>query len=139
MSCVEQLCDELCYRLELAYFVAHVNLGKGRLASSARIFSKIGSKAAQEDDDDDDDDDCAPANSFAANLVLERLAMHSPVRVRILRSQQVNPSKCHIADEFGHRLVTCDPPLRFALCQTNSICGIRGLGFMVVLFFMSSA
>ncbi len=123
---MEQLCDELCYRLELAYFVAHVNLGKGRLASSARIFSKIGSKAAQEDDDDDDDG--APANSFAANLVLERLAMHSPVRVRILRSQQVNPSKCHIADEFGHRLVTCDPPLRFALCQTSSICGIRGLG-----------
>jgi zinc finger FYVE domain-containing protein 26 len=87
---VEQLCDELCYRLELAYFVAHVNLGKGRLASSARIFSKIGSKSAQEGDDDDDDG--APANSFAANLVLERLAMHSPVRVRILRSQQVNPS-----------------------------------------------
>jgi hypothetical protein len=133
---VEQLCDELCYRLELAYFVAHVNLGKGRLASSARIFSKIGSKAAQEDDDDDDG---APANSFAANLVLERLAMHSPVRVRILRSQQVNPSKCHIADEFGHRLVTCAPPLRFALCQTSSICGIRSLGFMVVLFLMSSA
>ncbi len=133
---MEQLCDELCYRLELAYFVAHVNLGKGRLASSARIFSKIGSKAAQEDDDDDDG---APANSFAANLVLERLAMHSPVRVRILRSQQVNPSKCHIADEFGHRLVTCAPPLRFALCQTSSICGIRSLGFMVVLFLMSSA
>jgi hypothetical protein len=133
---VEQLCDELCYRLELAYFVAHVNSGKGRLASSARIFSKIGSKAAQEDDDDDYG---APANSFAANLVLERLAMHSPVRVRILRSQQVNPSKCHIADEFGHWLVTCDPPLRIALCQTSYIYGIWGLGFMVVLFLMSCA
>ncbi len=135
---MEQLCDELCYRLELAYFVAHVNLGKGRLASSARIFSKIGSKSAQEGDDDDDDDG-APANSFAANLVLERLAMHSPVRVRILRSQQVNPSKCHIADEFGHQLFTCDPPLRFPLCQTSSICGIQGLAFMVVLFLMSCA
>jgi zinc finger FYVE domain-containing protein 26 len=76
MSCVEHLCEELCYRLELAYFVAHVNSGKIGLASNIQTFSK-GSQATNEDVDG------APASSFAANLVLERLAMHSPVQVSI--------------------------------------------------------
>jgi hypothetical protein len=86
MSCVEQLCEELCYRLELAYFVARVNSGKSGLASNIQIFSK-GSQATNEDVDG------APASSFAANLVLERLAMHSPVQVSISWSDFLHRKK----------------------------------------------
>lgn len=71
---MEQLCDQLCYRLELAYFIAGFNLGEERQGATKRIFIR-GNQAIREENIQ------GPADPFVANLVLELLAMHSPVRV----------------------------------------------------------
>ena len=73
ISCVEQLCDQLCYRLELAYFAASANSGISQSATS-RIFVRGNRIRGVENIE-------APADPFVANLVLERLTMHSPIRV----------------------------------------------------------
>lgn len=70
---MEQLCDQLCYRLELAYFAARSVKGVEGQPVSTRIFVK-GSRPKVDDIE-------GPADPFVANLVLERLTMHSPVRV----------------------------------------------------------
>lgn len=70
---MEQLCDQLCYRLELAYFAARSIKGVEGQTASTRIFVK-GSRPKVEQIE-------GPADPFVANLVLERLTMHSPVRV----------------------------------------------------------
>ncbi|KAJ7536047.1 hypothetical protein O6H91_12G054900 [Diphasiastrum complanatum] len=75
-SCVEHLCDQLCYYLELAYFAAHSNSGLSWDAKSCRLFPPlrgVRKNAIQTDEE--------PADGFVANLVLERLSMHSPIRV----------------------------------------------------------
>ncbi|KAG0600289.1 hypothetical protein M758_11G022200 [Ceratodon purpureus] len=73
VSCVEQLCDQLCYRLELAYFAARSIKGVEGQSVSTRIFVK-GNRPKAENIE-------GPADPFVANLVLERLTLHSPVRV----------------------------------------------------------
>jgi zinc finger FYVE domain-containing protein 26 len=70
---VEQLCDQLCYRLELAYFAARSIKGVEGQSVSTRIFVK-GSRPKADNIE-------GPADPFVANLVLERLTLHSPVRV----------------------------------------------------------
>ncbi|CAM6127643.1 unnamed protein product [Calypogeia fissa] len=75
VSCIDELCDKLCYHLELAYYAALVNSGGNWQADASKIF---GSSRVQVDRDHDDQ---PPAETFVANLVLERLAMHSPLRV----------------------------------------------------------
>lgn len=70
---MEQLCDQLCYRLELAYFAARSIKGVEGQSVSTRIFVK-GNRPKAENIE-------GPADPFVANLVLERLTLHSPVWV----------------------------------------------------------
>eukprot|EP00250_Pteridium_aquilinum_P019708 c24544_g1_i1 orf=3-4136(-) len=73
--CVDHLCDQLCHRLDLAYFAAHINSGLEWTTSfflyPYQGWTKSNKKLV----------DTKPADAFVANLVLERLAMHSPIRV----------------------------------------------------------
>ncbi|XP_024403575.1 uncharacterized protein [Physcomitrium patens] len=73
VSCVDQLCDQLCYRLELAYFAARSIKGVDGQSASTRIFNKGGRPKVEDIE--------GPADPFVANLVLERLTLHSPIRV----------------------------------------------------------
>ncbi|KAJ0091657.1 hypothetical protein Patl1_12854 [Pistacia atlantica] len=73
ISCVEHLCGSLCYQLDLASFVAHVNSGqswnsKFSLLLSGKEQTTFGSEDAQLD-------------PFVENFVLERLSAQSPLRV----------------------------------------------------------
>lgn len=75
ICCVDHLCDQLCYHLELAYFAARVNSGLDWEKSCALFLSQGGRKSNKKIMDTE------PADPFVANLVLERLAMHSPIRI----------------------------------------------------------
>lgn len=73
VACVEHLCDFLCYQLDLASFVACVNSGQSwSLKSSLLLSGKENIERGNED---------APLDPFVENLVLERLSVHSPLRV----------------------------------------------------------
>lgn len=76
VSCVDELCEQLCYHLELAYFAALVNSGRSWQADESKIFGNLKGQISRRDQDDQ-----PPAETFVANLVLERLAMNSPLRV----------------------------------------------------------
>ncbi|KAL3655643.1 hypothetical protein CASFOL_000039 [Castilleja foliolosa] len=72
-SCVEHLCDTLCYQLDIASFVACNNSGqpwslKSSILLSGRDLAKHGNQDAQYD-------------PFVENFVLERLSVQSPLRV----------------------------------------------------------
>lgn len=74
ISCVGHLCQSLCYQLDLASFVAQVNSGqswhsKFSLMLSGKEQLELGSEGSQLD-------------PFVENFVLERLSVHSPLRVR---------------------------------------------------------
>ncbi|KAJ7958696.1 Zinc finger FYVE domain protein [Quillaja saponaria] len=73
ISCVEHLCDSLCYQLDLASFVACVN--SGRSWNSKFSLSLSGKKQIVCEDED------AQADPFVENFVLERLSTQSPLRV----------------------------------------------------------
>ncbi|XVE53696.1 hypothetical protein DITRI_Ditri03aG0023300 [Diplodiscus trichospermus] len=73
VSCVEHLCDQLCYHLDIASFVACVNSGRPWSSKSSLLLSgdenmASGSEAAQLD-------------TFVENFVLERLSVQTPIRV----------------------------------------------------------
>ncbi|CAN8284290.1 unnamed protein product [Cochlearia groenlandica] len=70
-SCVENLCDTLCYQLDLASFAACVNSGKSWTSKAS--FMMDGNVSSQHDD--------AEVDPFVENLVLERLSAQSPLRV----------------------------------------------------------
>ena len=70
---MEYLCDLLCFRLDLASFVACVNSGGCWDSRSSSLLRESG-KAMTEDKDYSDE--------FVENLVLERLSLHTPMRVR---------------------------------------------------------
>lgn len=70
MSCMEHLCDTLCYHLDLASFVACVNSGQ----SWNSKFSLVLSGREQVDED-------AYSDPFVENFVLERLSVQTPLRV----------------------------------------------------------
>ncbi|XP_047319786.1 uncharacterized protein LOC124923854 [Impatiens glandulifera] len=73
VSCIEHLCDYLCYQLDLASFVAHVNSGLDwSLKSSLLMYRKESIGFSSEDADMD---------PFVENFVLERLSVQSPLRV----------------------------------------------------------
>ncbi|PWA62406.1 hypothetical protein CTI12_AA322820 [Artemisia annua] len=73
VSCVEHLCDFLCYQLDLASFVACVNSGQSWSVKSSLLLS---GKANTELENKD-----SQLDPFVENLVLERLSIHSPLRV----------------------------------------------------------
>ncbi|CAL0305695.1 unnamed protein product [Lupinus luteus] len=73
VSCVEHLCDTLCYQLDLASFVASVNSGQ----SWNTKFSVLLSRKKQVPYVDED----RYSDHFVENFVLERLSVQSPLRV----------------------------------------------------------
>ncbi|XP_071701623.1 uncharacterized protein [Rutidosis leptorrhynchoides] len=73
VSCVEHLCDFLCYQLDLASFVACVNSGQSWSLKSSLLLSGRGHTELENQD--------IKLDPFVENLVLERLSIHSPLRV----------------------------------------------------------
>lgn len=74
MFSVENLCDTLCFRLDIASFVACNNSGQPWSLKSSILLSgkdlECGSENAQFD-------------PFVENFVLERLSVQSPLRVML--------------------------------------------------------
>ncbi|XP_074272064.1 uncharacterized protein LOC141595977 [Silene latifolia] len=73
VSCVEYLCDTLCYRLDLASFVACVNSGQPwdimcSLSLSGHGYEDFQARTTHLD-------------PFVENFILERLSLQSPLRV----------------------------------------------------------
>ncbi|XP_076932004.1 uncharacterized protein LOC143597374 [Bidens hawaiensis] len=73
VSSVEHLCDFLCYQLDLASFVACVNSGQSWSLKSSLLLSGKGHTELENQD--------LQLDPFVENLVLERLSIHSPLRV----------------------------------------------------------
>ncbi|XP_004303436.1 PREDICTED: uncharacterized protein LOC101291736 [Fragaria vesca subsp. vesca] len=73
ISCVEYLCDSLCYQLDLASFVACVNSGQSWNSKLSLTLSAEDQIAYNGED--------AQLDPFVENFVLERLSAQSPLRV----------------------------------------------------------
>ncbi|XP_068653631.1 uncharacterized protein [Aristolochia californica] len=73
VSCVEHLCDLLCYRLDIASFVACANSGQSWNSKFSLLFSQEEPKSK--------DDQLVHSDPFVENFVLERLAVQNPMRV----------------------------------------------------------
>ncbi|KAJ8430190.1 hypothetical protein Cgig2_006698 [Carnegiea gigantea] len=73
-SCVEYLCESLCYRLDLASFVACVNSGQPWDIRSSLFFSSQGYLEFRGEP--------SFVDPFVENFVLERLSSQSPIRLR---------------------------------------------------------
>ncbi|VVA15000.1 Hypothetical predicted protein [Prunus dulcis] len=73
VSCVEYLCDSLCYQLDLASFVACVNSGQSWNSKLSLMLSAKEQIAFSSEDHQLD--------PFVENFVLERLSVQSPLRV----------------------------------------------------------
>ncbi|XP_022976078.1 uncharacterized protein LOC111476590 isoform X1 [Cucurbita maxima] len=73
ISCVEHLCDTLCYHLDLAAFVACVNSGRSWSSKFSLLQSGKGHMVGSRVDTNSD--------LFVENFVLERLSVQSPLRV----------------------------------------------------------
>ncbi|KAI3468258.1 hypothetical protein Pfo_024921 [Paulownia fortunei] len=72
-SCVEHLCDTLCYHLDIASFVACNNSGQSWSLKSSILLS--GKDLVEHGNED------AQFDPFVENFVLERLSVQSPLRV----------------------------------------------------------
>ncbi|XP_042002823.1 uncharacterized protein LOC121752018 isoform X2 [Salvia splendens] len=72
VSCVENLCDTLCYRLDIASFVACNNSGQPWSLKSSILLSGKDLEQRYEN---------AQFDPFVENFVLERLSVQSPLRV----------------------------------------------------------
>ncbi|KAF6172870.1 hypothetical protein GIB67_035424 [Kingdonia uniflora] len=73
ISCVEHLCDILCYHLDLSSFVCSVNSGRSWNSKSSLLLSGKEHKA--------DENGNTYSDPFVENFVLERLAVQTPMRV----------------------------------------------------------
>ncbi|KAK3212905.1 hypothetical protein Dsin_017611 [Dipteronia sinensis] len=73
ISCVEHLCDSLCYQLDLASFVAHVNSGQSWNSKFSLLLSGNEQKTIESEN--------IQLDPFVENFVLERLSAQSPLRV----------------------------------------------------------
>eukprot|EP00257_Ricinus_communis_P015242 XP_015573117.1 uncharacterized protein LOC8271234 [Ricinus communis] len=73
ISCVEHLCDSLCYQLDLASFVACVNSGRSWNSKSSLLLSGHQQIMSASED--------TQSEPFVENFVLERLSVQSPLRV----------------------------------------------------------
>lgn len=74
-SCEEYLCDLLCFHLDLASFVSSVNSGHPWNLRNSLLFSQ------QEQDSVVNAETLDP---FVENMILERLAVQTPMRVSSL-------------------------------------------------------
>lgn len=73
MSCVEYLCDLLCFHLDLASFVACVNSGKKWDTKKSILFAR--------NEQIIDEKNSKQLDPFVENFVLERLTVQTPLRV----------------------------------------------------------
>ncbi|GMI92528.1 hypothetical protein like AT2G25730 [Hibiscus trionum] len=73
VSCVEHLCDQLCYHLDIASFVACVNSGQPWSSKFSLQFSGHENIVSGSED--------AKLDTFVENFVLERLSVQTPLRV----------------------------------------------------------
>ncbi|KAK1551145.1 hypothetical protein Q3G72_031043 [Acer saccharum] len=73
ISCVEHLCNSLCYQLDLASFVAHVNSGQSWNSKFSLLLSGNEQKTIESEN--------IQLDPFVENFVLERLSAQSPLRV----------------------------------------------------------
>ncbi|KAF0930044.1 hypothetical protein E2562_027212 [Oryza meyeriana var. granulata] len=72
-SCEEYLCDLLCFHLDVACFVSSVNSGRRWNLRNSLLFSQ---------QEQDSDANCTEIlDPFVENLILERLAVQTPIRV----------------------------------------------------------
>lgn len=85
ISCVEHLCDTLCYHLDLAAFVACVNSGQSWSSKFSLLLSGKEQMICSRVDTNSD--------PFVENFVLERLSVQSPLRVSI--SPMALEKSCH--------------------------------------------
>ncbi|KAK3161162.1 hypothetical protein QOZ80_1BG0073090 [Eleusine coracana subsp. coracana] len=72
-SCEEYLCDLLCFHLDLACFVSSVNSGRTWNLRNSLLFSQK--------EQDPDVTNAEIPDPFVENLILERLAVQTPMRV----------------------------------------------------------
>uniref|UniRef100_A0A0E0FNZ9 ZFYVE26-like TPR repeats domain-containing protein n=1 Tax=Oryza nivara TaxID=4536 RepID=A0A0E0FNZ9_ORYNI len=72
-SCEEYLCDLLCFHLDVACFVSSVNSGRQWNLRNSLLFTQ------QEQDSDVNSTEIL--DPFVENLILERLAVQTPIRV----------------------------------------------------------
>lgn len=72
-SCEEYLCDLLCFHLDLARFVSSVNSG--------RLWNLRNSLLFTQQEQGSDVNNAEILDPFVENLILERLAVQSPMRV----------------------------------------------------------
>ncbi|CAN1162066.1 Zinc finger FYVE domain-containing protein 26 [Linum perenne] len=72
VSCVDHLCNLLCYHIDLASFVACVNSGQSWNSKTSLLFSGTQPSMAGAEDSQE---------AFVENFVLERLSVQSPLRV----------------------------------------------------------
>ncbi|TVU34358.1 hypothetical protein EJB05_16190, partial [Eragrostis curvula] len=72
-SCEEYLCDLLCFHLDLACFVSSVNSGRTWNLRNSLLFSQK--------EQDADVNNAEIPDPFVENLILERLAVQTPMRV----------------------------------------------------------
>ncbi|XP_022729138.1 uncharacterized protein LOC111284627 isoform X2 [Durio zibethinus] len=73
VSCVEHLCDQLCYHLDIASFVACVNSGQPWSSKFSLLLSGDENILSGSED--------AQLDTFVENFVLERLSVQTPLRV----------------------------------------------------------
>ncbi|KAI0493860.1 hypothetical protein KFK09_023985 [Dendrobium nobile] len=73
ISCVEYQCDLLCFHLDLASFVAHVNSGRSWNSKSSVLFSQKEQVSDAKGHGDLD--------NFVENFILERLSVETPMKV----------------------------------------------------------
>ena len=71
---MEHLCDQLCYHLDIASFVACVNSGQPWSSKFSLLLSGDEKIATGSED--------AQLDTFVENFVLERLSVQTPLRVR---------------------------------------------------------
>ncbi|RVW54001.1 hypothetical protein CK203_072966 [Vitis vinifera] len=95
VSCIEHLCDSLCYQLDLASFVACVNSGQSWNSKSSLLLSGRETMAIGEEDNQFD--------PFVENFVLERLSVQSSLRAYPLGHCDVWDS---IEERFKRKLST---------------------------------
>ncbi|WVZ69871.1 hypothetical protein U9M48_018593 [Paspalum notatum var. saurae] len=72
-SCEEYLCDLLCFHLDLACFVSSVNSGRSWNLRNSLLFSQ--------QEQGSDVNNAEILDPFVENLILERLAVQTPMRV----------------------------------------------------------
>jgi zinc finger FYVE domain-containing protein 26 len=72
-SCEEYLCDLLCFHLDLACFVSSVNSGRPWNLRNSLLFSQQHQGS--------DVNNAEILDPFVENLILERLAVQTPMRV----------------------------------------------------------